>query len=154
MQTKDTRYFMNEAIKEAKKAYKKGEVPVGAVVVYEGKIIARSHNNREKKQLISGHAEFNAMLKASKKMKSWRLEDCDVYVTMEPCGMCAGAMIQSRIRKCYYGTYDLKSGVASSIIKMFDLPFNHHVINHKFEDFGESEELLKAFFKEVRQKKK
>lgn len=151
MDNKD--YFMSEALKEAKKAFKKNEVPVGAVVVYNGKIIARAHNNRDKKQLIHGHAEFLAMEKASKKLKSWRLEDCDIYITMEPCPMCAGAMIQARVRKCYYSTYDLKSGVANSIINMFDLPFNHTVKFEYIDDFNESSKLLKDFFKKIRNKK-
>src|SRR5690606_37320746 len=105
--------FMKAALKEAAKAYQKMEVPVGAVVVHEGKIIARAHNLRESKQQFHAHAEFLAMLKASKKIGSWRLEDCEVYVTMEPCPMCAGAMIQSRIKHVYYGAKDPKAGVVN-----------------------------------------
>lgn len=145
-------YFMGEALKEAKLAYDKDEVPVGAVIVYNNVIIARAHNNRQAKQLIYGHAEFLAMNIAAEKLGSWRLEDCDVYVTMEPCPMCAGAMVQSRIRKCYYGAYDLKNGVASSIINMFNLPFNHHVETEALIGNKESEKLLKSFFKQLRNK--
>lgn len=146
-------FYMNEALIEAKKAYLKNEVPVGAVVVYKGKIIARAHNNREETQLIYGHAEFLALNIAAEKLGSWRLEDCIVYVTMEPCPMCAGAMIQARIKQVYYGAYDLKNGVASSIINMFDLPFNHHVVVKPLIGNRESEHLLKKFFKELRNKK-
>lgn len=147
-----TNHFMNEALKEALKAYYLDEVPVGAVVVYNDEIIARAHNNREAAQLIYGHAEFLAMNIAAKRIGSWRLQDCDVYVTMEPCPMCAGAMVQSRVRKCYYGAYDLKNGVASSIINMFELPFNHHVKTEALIGDRESEKLLKKFFKELRAK--
>lgn len=145
-------YYMKEALKEAKKAYDLDEVPVGAIVVYKDKIIARAHNNREAAQLIYGHAEFLAMNIAAKKLKSWRLEDCDIYVTMEPCPMCAGAMIQARVNKCYYGAYDLKNGVASSIIDIFELPFNHHVKSEAIIGNKESEKLLKKFFRELRKK--
>lgn len=146
------KYYMNEALIEAKKAYIKDEVPVGAVVVYNDKIIARSHNNREAKQLIYGHAEFLAINQAAEIMNTWRLEECDVYVTMEPCPMCAGAMVQARVRHVYYGAYDLKNGVASSIINLFDLPFNHHVASTALIGDGESERLLKDFFRKLRNK--
>ncbi|MDY0276578.1 MAG: nucleoside deaminase [Acholeplasma sp.] len=146
------KHYFNESYKEAVKAFNKGEVPVGAVVVFEDKIIARAHNNREAKQSFKGHAEFLAMEKAAKKIGSWRLEDCDVYVTMEPCPMCAGAMIQARVRKCYYSSFDLKNGVANSIINLFDLPFNHHVHCEYVDDQGKSEQLVKTFFKKLRKK--
>ena len=142
--------YMQAALKEAQKADGKDEVPVGAVVVYQDKIIARAHNLRESKQLIHGHAEFLAMIKAAKKLGSWRLEDCDIYVTMEPCPMCAGAMIQSRINKVYYGVKDQKAGVASSICNLFDLPFNHKVKSEGLLMYKESEKLLKTFFKKLR----
>ncbi len=142
--------YMKAALKEAEKADFKDEVPVGAVVVYQDKIIARAHNIRESKQLIHGHAEFLAMMKAAKKLGSWRLEECDIYVTMEPCPMCAGAMIQSRIKKVYYGVKDYKSGVATSICNLFDLPFNHKVETEGLLMHLESEKLLKSFFKKLR----
>lgn len=144
--------FMNEAYKEALKAYDKNEVPIGAVVVYNNKIIARAHNTRQGKNLIHGHAEFLALEKATKKIGSWRLEDTTVFVTLEPCPMCAGAMIQARVKKCYYSAYDLKSGVASSIIDMFGLPFNHQVEAIFYDDGGKSTKLLKDFFKKLRNK--
>ncbi|AUD64319.1 tRNA-specific adenosine deaminase [Tenericutes bacterium MZ-XQ] len=144
--------FMKAALKEAQKAADKEEVPVGAVVVYQDKIIARAHNMRENKQIFHGHAEFLAMMKAQKKMKSWRLEDCEIYVTMEPCPMCAGAMIQSRIKKVYYGVADKKSGVATSICHLFDLPFNHKVETEGLIMHKESEKILKSFFQKLRER--
>ncbi len=142
--------YMKAALKEAQKAFLKDEVPVGAVVVYHDKIIARAHNLREQKQEFHAHAEFLAMMKAAKKIGSWRLEDCQVYVTMEPCPMCAGAMIQSRIKSLYYGAKDYKAGVAESMMNIFELPFNHkiHVESGLLEN--ESQLLLKNFFKKLR----
>lgn len=142
--------FMEMAYLEALKAYKKDEVPVGAIVVCNNKVVAKAHNLRETKQIINGHAEFLAMQKASKKLKTWRLSDCDLYVTLEPCAMCAGAMIQARIKNCYYSTKDLKTGVAGSIIDLFEIPFNHKVNVIKLDDNGRSEQLLKSFFKKLR----
>ena len=102
-------YYMEQALKEAKKAYKKLEVPVGAIIVKDGKIIARAHNQKETKTDTTKHAEILAIQKASKKLKSWRLIDCEMYVTLEPCTMCAGAIINSRIKKVYIGTMDEKN---------------------------------------------
>ena len=144
--------YMAAALIEAKKAESMNEVPVGAVVVYQDKIISRAYNIRESKQLIHGHAEFLAMIKAAKKLGTWRLEDCEIYVTMEPCPMCAGAMIQSRIKKVYYGVEDSKSGVATSLCSLFDLPFNHKVESEGLLMDLESEKLLKEFFKKLRKK--
>ena len=143
---------MQAALREAKKADHIQEVPVGAVVVYQDKIIARAHNQREKKQAIEAHAEFLAMMKAAKKLGTWRLEACDIYVTMEPCPMCAGAMIQSRIRNLYYATMDPKSGVVDSMIKLFDLPFNHKVNVESGILADESKKMLQDFFKKLRRK--
>ena len=106
-------HFMKEALKEAKKAYEKLEVPVGAVIVKDGKIIARAHNLKETKYDTTKHAEILAIQKASKKLKSWRLTDCEMYITLEPCSMCAGALINSRIKKIYIGALDNKTGAAS-----------------------------------------
>lgn len=143
--------FMNVALKEARKAFDKGEVPVGAVVVYQGEIIARAHNLREQNQAFHAHAEFLAMQKAAKKLGSWRLEDCEVYVTLEPCPMCAGALIQSRIKKIVYGAVDLKAGAVESVVKLLDIPFNHKI--ESYLDYTvESEILLKSFFKKLREK--
>ena len=143
---------MRAALKEAKKAYLLGEVPVGAVIVYDNKIIARGHNTRETKQSVLGHAEINAIQKASKKIGSWRLEDCDIYVTLEPCPMCSGAIIQSRIKNLYYGATDPKTGACGSVLNLFENPFNHkvNVIGGVLED--ECSRIIKDFFKELRQK--
>jgi tRNA(adenine34) deaminase len=144
--------YMKAALKEAQKAYDKGEIPVGAVIVYENQIIARAHNLRESKQIVHGHAEFLALMKAAKKLGTWRLEDCDVYVTMEPCPMCAGAMIQARIRSLHYATLDYKAGVVDSMINLFDLPFNHKVQVNSGVLAQESQTLIKDFFKKLRDK--
>ena len=143
---------MTAALKEAKKAYLLGEVPVGAVIVYDGKIIARGHNTRELKQSVLGHAEINAINKASKKIGSWRLEECDIYVTLEPCSMCSGAIIQSRIKNLYFGTYDPKTGAAGSVLNLFDYTFNHkvNIVGGIMSD--ECSRIIKEFFKELRQK--
>ena len=120
--------FMKEALKEAKKAYKKLEVPVGCVIVKDGKIIARAHNLKETKYDTTKHAEILAIKKASKKLESWRLIDCDMYVTLEPCPMCAGAIIQSRIKNLYYGASDEKTGAVGSVLNLMeDFKFNHIV---------------------------
>lgn len=141
---------MKRALKEAKKAYKKGEVPIGAVVVKDNKIISKAYNQRETKQDPTGHAEIIALKKASKKIKSWRLEDCDIYVTLEPCPMCAGAIIQARIKNLYFGAYDFKSGAASSAINLFNYPWNHQVKVKGGILESESKELLQTFFKSLR----
>jgi tRNA(adenine34) deaminase len=144
--------FMKAALREAEKAFEKDEVPVGAVVVYQDKIIARGHNLRETKQGFHAHAEFIAMMKAAKKLGSWRLEDCDVYVTMEPCPMCAGAMIQSRIRSLYYGTKDSKAGAVDSVTHLLDIPFNHAIEVQSGILEEESRTMVKNFFKKLREK--
>ena len=143
---------MKEALKEAKKAYLKEEVPVGAVVVYNGKIIARGHNLREIKESVLGHAELVAISKASKKIGSWKLEDCDIYVTLEPCPMCSGAIIQSRIKNLYFGAYDPKGGAAGSVLDLYDHKFNHkvNVVGGIMEE--ECSTIIKEFFKELRKK--
>lgn len=107
-------YFMLKAIAEAKKALKIDEVPIGAVIVKDGKIIARGFNSREKTNLATAHAEINAINKACKKLNSWRLDDCEMYVTLEPCIMCAGAIINARIKKVYFGAYEPKGGAVTS----------------------------------------
>jgi tRNA(adenine34) deaminase len=144
--------FMVAALHEAKKAFLKDEVPVGAVVVFEGKIIARAHNLREQKQSFHAHAEFLAMLKASQKIGSWRLEDCDVYVTLEPCPMCAGAMIQARVKNLYYATKDAKAGGVDSVVRLLDIPFNHHIHVESGLMETESKSLIQSFFKKLREK--
>lgn len=147
--------FMKEALKEAKKAYDKLEVPVGAVIVKDGKIIARAHNIKEEKKDTTKHAEILAISKASKKLNSWRLTDCEMYVTLEPCSMCAGALIQSRIRKIYIGTMDEKTGACGSVLNLLeDYTFNHKVEIETNLLQEECETLLKQFFKELRKIKK
>ena len=109
--------YMQEALKEAKKAYKKLEVPVGAIIVKNGEIIAKAHNLKETKNDTTKHAEILAIQRASKKLKSWRLLDCEMYITLEPCSMCAGAIINSRVKKIYIGALDYKTGAAGSVIQ-------------------------------------
>ena len=143
--------FMKEALKEAEKAYKKLEVPVGAVIVKDGKIIARGHNQKETKTDTTKHAEIIAIQKASKKLKAWRLLDCEMYVTLEPCAMCAGAIINSRIKKVYIGTKDNKTGAVGSVLNLFeDFKFNHKVESEIGLMQDECEKILKQFFKELR----
>ena len=143
--------FMKAALKEAKKAYEKLEVPVGAVIVKDGKIIARAHNLKETKYDTTKHAEILAIQKASKKLNSWRLIDCEMYVTLEPCSMCAGALINSRIKKVYIGASDQKTGAVGSVFNLLeDYTFNHKVEYEKGVLQDECESILKEFFKELR----
>jgi len=147
--------FMKEALKEARKAYNKDEVPVGAVIVKDNKIIARAHNIKETKHDTTCHAEILAIKKASKKLEAWRLEDCEMYVTLEPCSMCAGALIQSRMKKVYIGTMDYKTGACGSVLNLLqDYTFNHKVECETGILKEECEEILQKFFKELRLRKK
>ena len=147
--------FMKQALKEAKKAYEKLEVPVGAVIVKDGKIIARAHNLKETKTDTTKHAEILAIQKASKKLERWRLLDCEMYITLEPCSMCAGAIINSRIKKVYIGALDEKTGAAGSVLNLFeDYKFNHKVEVEKGVMQKECENILKDFFKMLRKYKK
>ncbi len=146
--------FMKEALKEAKKAYDKEEIPVGAVIVRDDKIIARGHNIKELKKDATKHAEIIAIQKASKKMDAWRLEGCTLYVTLEPCAMCAGALIQSRIKKVVIGTMDNKTGACGSVLNLLeDYKFNHQVEIETGIMETECREILQQFFKELRKKK-
>ena len=154
MQT-DKEKFMKTALKEAQKAYDKLEVPVGCVIVKDGKIIARAHNLKETKNDTTKHAEILAIQKASKKLNSWRLIGCELYVTLEPCSMCAGAMIQSRIQKLYFGAEDYKTGAVGSVCNLLeDYPCNHHVEVEKGILKDECEQILKNFFRDLRKIKK
>lgn len=147
--------FMKEAIKEAKKAYQKEEVPVGAVIVKDGKIISRGYNVKELKKDTTKHAEIIAIQKASKKLNSWRLEDCTMYVTLEPCSMCAGAIIQARLKKVVIGTMDEKTGACGSVLNLLeDYKFNHKVEIEKGIMETECKKILQQFFRELRIKKK
>ncbi len=145
---------MKEALKQAKEAYKKLEVPVGCVIVKDGKIIARAHNQKETKTDTTKHAEILAIQKASKKLQSWRLLDCEMYVTLEPCAMCAGAIIQARIKKLYIGTMDEKTGACGSVLNLLqDYPFNHVVEVETGIEKDSCETILKDFFKDLRKLK-
>ena len=145
--------FMKEALKEAKKAYGKLEVPVGAIIVKDGKIIARAHNVKETKFDTTKHAEIIAIQKASKKLNAWRLLDCQMYVTLEPCAMCAGAIINSRIKKVYIGANDEKTGAVGSVLNLLeDYKFNHSVEVEKGILKQDCEDILKQFFKQLRNK--
>ena len=147
-------YYMKQALKEAEKAYNKLEVPVGAIIVKDGEIIARAHNQKEEKTDTTKHAEILAIQKASKKLKSWRLIDCEMYVTLEPCTMCAGAIINSRIKKVYIGTMDEKTCAVGSVLNLFeDYKFNHKVESKSGIMEQECEEILKRFFRELRKLK-
>ena len=147
--------FMKIALEEAKKAYDKLEIPVGAVIVKDGKVIAKAHNLKETKFDTTKHAEILAIQKASRKLESWRLLDCEMYVTLEPCSMCAGAIINSRIKKVYIGTLDEKTGAAGSVLNLFeDYTFNHKVEVKKEVMQPECEKILKDFFKMLRKIKK
>lgn len=147
--------YMRLALKEAHKAYTKEEVPIGAIIVKDDKIIARAHNLRESSKQAIAHAEILAIQKACKKLKAWRLEECDMYVTLEPCAMCAGAIINSRISNLYIGAMDSKSGAVGSKLNLLkDYKFNH-VVNFETGILEEEcSELLSVFFKELRKKKK
>ena len=145
--------FMKSALAEAYKAYEKNEVPVGAVIVMDGKIIAKAYNLRENKNSALAHAEILCIEKACKRLKSWRLDGATMYVTLEPCAMCAGAIIQSRIKNVVIGAIDKKNGCIVSIANMFDLNTTHKVKYEIIEEL-ECSRILSDFFKELRKKKK
>ena len=147
--------YMKLALKEARKAYNKLEVPVGAIIVKDGKVISKAYNEKEEKKDTTKHAEILAIQRASKKLGTWRLKDCDMYVTLEPCSMCAGALIQSRINKVYIGAMDEKTGSCGSVLNLLtDYKFNHKVEIEYNICKEECEKILKDFFKELRKKKK
>ena len=142
--------LMEEALKEAKKAYDKNETPIGAIAVYEGKIIARAHNLRESKQDSTMHAEIQVIKKACSKLGTWRLEDVTIFVTLEPCVMCAGAIIQSRIKKVVYGAKNDRFGVHQGAIRLFDVDFNHRVEVEGGVLKEKCSSMLSSFFKHLR----
>ena len=142
--------FMSRALLLAKKAYEAGEVPVGAVMVKDGEIIAEGYNMREQKQNALSHAEIECINKACEVLKSWRLDGCELYVTLEPCPMCTGAIINSRIKTVVFGAYDLKAGSMDSVINLCDYPYNHkpEIYGGIMED--ECKEILEKFFQNLR----
>ena len=146
---------MREALRQAKKAYSLGEVPIGCVIVHEGRIIGRGYNRRNTDKNTLAHAEITAINKASKKIGDWRLEECTLYVTLEPCQMCAGAIVQARIPEVVMGCMNPKAGCAGSILNILDMPeFNHQVSVTKGVLEEECSEMLKIFFAELRQRNK
>lgn len=153
--TEEKESFMREAIKEAEKAQAMAEVPIGAVVVLDGKIIGRGHNLREQTQDATMHAEMIAIREACEEIGSWRLERSQLFVTLEPCPMCSGAMMLSRVEEIYFGAYDPKGGAAGSLLSLAtDQRFNHWSYVEAGILQTECRELLSTFFKELRQKKK
>ena len=153
-QEKNDVFFMKEALKQAKKAGKIGEVPIGCVIVQDGQIIARGYNRRNTDKTTLAHAELAAIKKASKAVGDWRLEDCTLYVTLEPCQMCAGAIVQARMKRVVAGAMNPKAGCAGSVLNLLQVErFNHQV---EFEHGVLEEEcskVLQEFFKELRKKK-
>ena len=146
---------MKEAIRQAKKAGKLDEVPIGCVIVRDGRIIARGYNRRNTEKSTLAHAEIQAIRKASKVVGDWRLEDCTMYITLEPCQMCAGAIVQARIPKVVIGSRNPKAGCAGSILDLLHVPaFNHQVELEEGVLQEECSEMLTSFFRELRKKKK
>ena len=147
--------YMKEALKQARKASRLGEVPIGCVIVYQDKIIGRGYNKRNTKKTTLAHAELVAIEKASKTMGDWRLEDCTMYVTLEPCQMCSGAIVQARIKKVVVGTMNPKAGCAGSILNLLQMKeFNHQVELEIGVLEKECTEVLQTFFKELRNRNK
>jgi tRNA(adenine34) deaminase len=143
--------YMKEALKQAKKAYRIGEVPIGCVIVYQDKIVGRGYNKRNTKKTTLAHAELVAIQKASKTMGDWRLEDCTLYVTLEPCQMCSGAIVQARIKRVVIGTMNPKAGCAGSILNLLQMKeFNHQVEMASGILEQECSGILQQFFKELR----
>lgn len=145
--------FMKAALRCAQKGLEEGEVPIGAVVVLDGKIISRGHNRRTKKQIATAHAEVEAIEKACRKLKSWRIPECELYVTLEPCPMCMGAMLNARIKKVYFGAYEAKGR------SLTDELANANLVNHVIEVEGgvmeeECSQILSNFFKQMRTRTK
>lgn len=154
MQSIDEKY-MKEAVRQAKKAYGIGEVPIGCVIVYEDKIIGRGYNRRTVDKNTLAHAELIAIRKACKKIGDWRLEGCTMYVTLEPCQMCSGAIVQSRIPRVVIGCMNPKAGCAGSILNLLQVEeFNHQTELTKGVLEEECSQMMKVFFKELRESKK
>lgn len=156
LSSEDKKKYMQLAFAEAKKAEEKDEVPIGAVIISPtGQIIGRGYNQRELDQDATQHAEMIAIREACHKLGTWRLNDCQLFVTLEPCPMCAGAIINSRLKTVYFGALDPKAGAAGSVIDLFSVPkFNHHpqVIRGLYRD--QASQMLKHFFQKIREKQK
>lgn len=151
----DHEYYMKEAIRQARKAEKLMEVPIGCVIVYEGKIIARGYNRRNTDKNTLSHAEMNAIRKASKKLGDWRLEGCTLYVTLEPCQMCSGAIVQSRIDEVVIGCMNPKAGCAGSVLNLLEVQeFNHQVTITQGILEEECSQMMSNFFRRLREMKK
>ena len=147
--------YMKEAIRQAKKAYAIGEVPIGCVIVYEDKIIGRGYNRRTTDKNTLAHAELIAIRKASKKMGDWRLEGCTMYVTLEPCQMCSGAIVQSRMSRVVVGCMNPKAGCAGSILNLLQMEEFNHQAELETGVLGDAcSQMMKTFFKELRESKK
>ena len=147
--------YMKEALRQAKKAYALGEVPIGCVIVYEDKIIARGYNKRNIKKNTLAHAEILAINKASKVLGDWRLEDCTMYITLEPCQMCAGAIVQARVKRVVIGSMNPKAGCGGSILNLLQMEqFNHQVEVERGVLEEECSTMMSQFFKELREEKK
>ncbi len=152
--TEDEKY-MKEAIRQAKKAEDIGDVPIGCVIVSNGKIIARGYNKRNKNKTVLAHAELLAMSKACRKIGDWRLENCTMYITLEPCQMCAGAIVQARVSRVVIGSMNPKAGCGGSVLNLLEMQeFNHQVDVTRGVLEEECSEMLSAFFRKLRQKKK
>lgn len=152
---KDDNYFMAQAIKQAKQAMCHDEVPIGCVIVKDDTIIAKAYNQREMKQKATAHAEITAIERANKKIHSWRLEDCTLYVTLEPCPMCAGAILLSRVKRVVYGARDPKGGAVVSCLHMYEVQgWNHYPMVSGGIMEKECAALLQQFFKAKREQKK
>ena len=150
-----TEKYMKEALRQAQKAYALGEVPIGCVIVHEGKIIGRGYNRRNTDKNTLAHAEITAINKASKKIGDWRLEECTLYVTLEPCQMCAGAIVQARMKRVVIGSMNPKAGCAGSILNLLEMDqFNHQVEVERGVLQEECSTLLSGFFKDLRRMKK
>lgn len=147
--------YMKEALRQARKAYALMEVPIGCVIVYEGKIIARGYNRRNTDKNTTSHAEINAIRRASKKLGDWRLEGCTMYITLEPCPMCAGAIVQARVDRVVIGSMNAKAGCAGSVLNVLqEKRFNHQVELTKDVLHEECSSMLSGFFRELRERRK
>jgi tRNA(adenine34) deaminase len=154
MQEEKDEKYMREAIRQAKKAYALREVPIGCVIVYEDKIIARGYNRRNTDKNTLSHAEMNAIKKASRRLGDWRLEGCTMYITLEPCQMCAGAIVQARVSRVVIGSMNAKAGCAGSVLNLLEMEqFNHQVDVTRGVLQEECSEMLSGFFRELREAK-